>query len=373
MASSASAPSFPSTKETINYARLCRLLVDVGTQVLRYTFDAIHSPEELHTVLNRNPEHADLQSLRKKGILNPTQWGKLYPATSSPVSSADFDITLLMVLLRNICGLVPPNTGWDNLPPAADMSKEANIARLKYYRNTVYGHASQASVDDAKFNSYWQDISNAIVGLGGADYGAAIGKLKIESLDPDKEEHYRQQLKEDMREMQENIRGDIKQLRKEFGKVSEKVDFLTTQQDETNRPGDAGIAALAESLGRNNSLKRLDLSGNNIGDAGARALAECLRDNKSLTKLCLSSNGISDDGAVALAQYLKGNASLEKLDLSRNNIADAGAAALADCLRDNTTLTTLKLSDNNIGSVGVAALANCFQGRATLMDYDSSQ
>ena len=211
MASSAAAPSFPSTKETINYARLCRLLVDVGTQVLRYTFDAILSPEELHTVLNRNPEHADLQSLLRKRILNPTQWGKLYPATSSPVSSADFDITLLMVLLRNICGLVPPSTGWNSLPPAADVSKEANIARLKYYRNTVYGHASQASVDDATFNNYWQDIRKAILGLVGAGYGAAISNLKNESIDPATEEHYRQLLKQ-WKQDEDNIKETIREF-----------------------------------------------------------------------------------------------------------------------------------------------------------------
>ncbi len=101
-----------------------------------------------------------------------------------------------MVLLRNICGLHAPATGWDSLPPPADTSKEANIARVKYYRNTVYGHASQASVDDATFNTYWQDISNPLVALGGASYGAAINRLKNECMDPDTEEHYRELLKQ---------------------------------------------------------------------------------------------------------------------------------------------------------------------------------
>ena len=193
-------PSFSSTKETTNYARLCRLLVDVGTQALRDTFDGIHPPTVLHGVLKSpGPVHTTLQSLRKKKILNATQWGKLYPTISSSVSSAHFDITLLMVLLRNICGLTPPATGWDNLPPATDMSVEANIARVKFYRNNVYGHASQASVDDPTFNTYWLDISNALVGLGaqtGINYGAGINKLKAECMDPDIEMHYKELLKE---------------------------------------------------------------------------------------------------------------------------------------------------------------------------------
>ena len=192
---SAAPPPVASTKETTNYARLCRLLVDVGSQALRDTFDGIHPPAGLHLVLARNPAHKTLQSLRKK-ILNPTQWGKLYPTIPSSVSSASFDITLLMVLLRNICGLHAPITGWDSLPPSTDTSKEANIARVKYYRNTVYGHASQASVDNLTFNTYWQDISNALIALGGASYGTAINKLKSVTMDPDTEEHYRELLRQ---------------------------------------------------------------------------------------------------------------------------------------------------------------------------------
>ena len=132
---------FASTKETTNYARLCRLLVDVGSQVLRSTFDRIHPPATLHTVLGSTSVHyATLQSLYKgkKKVLNPTQWGKLYP-THSPVSSAAFDITLLTVLLRNICALSPPANGWDCLPLTTNISIADDIARVKYYRNTVYG------------------------------------------------------------------------------------------------------------------------------------------------------------------------------------------------------------------------------------------
>jgi len=128
------APSFPSTKETTHYARLCRLLVDGGSQVLREKFDRVHPPGNLHSDLLDPVVHGILQSLQKKRILNPSQWGKLYPARSS-ASSKDFDVTLLMVLLRNICGLAPPATGWDDYSPTADITPEADIARVKHYRN----------------------------------------------------------------------------------------------------------------------------------------------------------------------------------------------------------------------------------------------
>ena len=207
----ASAPTLaPSTKETTNYARLCRLLVDGGTKALRYIFDKFHSPANLFTVLKAgSPEHSTLQSLKKKRIINATQWGKLYPSPPSSVTSEDFDITLLMVLLRNMCGLAAPATGWDSLPSASDTSFEANIARVKYYRNSVYGHAEQASVDDPTFNLLWKDISAALVALG-VD-AAAITKLKTEAMDPDLEKHYRELLKE-WKKDEDNIKDQLTRM-----------------------------------------------------------------------------------------------------------------------------------------------------------------
>ena len=187
-----STTSYACTKETTNFARLCRLIVDVGSHALRNIFDSIHPPAGLHVVLTAS--QTILRTLRAKRILTATQWGKLYPSSPSSVSSKDFDITLLNLLLRNICCLIPPITGWDNLPPSADTSAEANIARFNYFRNHVYGNASQASVDDATFNTYWQDISSALVRLG-AD-AAAINTLKTQSMDPVIEKHYRELLRE---------------------------------------------------------------------------------------------------------------------------------------------------------------------------------
>ena len=189
-------PAFPSTKETTNYARLCRLLVDVGCHALRERFDQIHSPAGLYTLLSNPAVHATLDSLRKKRVLNPSQWGKLYPAIRSSVTSFNFDITLLMVLLRSICGLTPPATGWDNLPPATDLTVEADIARVKCYRNRMYGHASHAAVDDVTFSTCWKDITDTIVRLGGLPYRAVVDNLRYELMDRDIEDHFKELLKQ---------------------------------------------------------------------------------------------------------------------------------------------------------------------------------
>ncbi|KAL9976683.1 hypothetical protein ACROYT_G014010 [Oculina patagonica] len=210
-------PTVTSTKETTNYARLCRLLIDVGSEALRNRFDGILPPANLPSVLASSPALTTLQTLEKKKVLNPTQWSKLYPSTPSTVSSKQFDITLLMVLLRNICGLSPPVTtgSWDKLPPATDTSVEADIARVKYFRNILYGHTEKASVDDATFRDYWSDIRDVLVRLGGPSYGAAIDKLKTECMDPGVEEHYKELLKL-FKKDDDDIKDKIEELKKEF-------------------------------------------------------------------------------------------------------------------------------------------------------------
>ena len=88
----------------------------------------------------------------------------------------------------------PVSTGnWDKLPPDSDNSAKANIVRIKWYRNNVYGHATKASADNATFNALWQKISIAILALK-PGYETIISRLKTECMDPAAEAHYKKLL-----------------------------------------------------------------------------------------------------------------------------------------------------------------------------------
>ena len=218
--------TFPSPQETANYARLCHLLLNVGSKVLSETFDKTRPPGSLDSVLGSPSVSFTLQSLRRKKILNPLQWSKLYPAIKSSVSSEKFDIPLLVVLLRSICGLTPPATGWDNLPLPTDLTYEADIARIKFYRNTVYAHATQASIDDATFETYWKDIRDTLVRLGGAAYEEAIDGLRYDCLDPDMEEHYEQLLKQ-WKLDDDNIKDKQAELKASVDKIEKRLQLTS--------------------------------------------------------------------------------------------------------------------------------------------------
>jgi len=154
------------TEENVNYTKLCRLLYDRGTLAVKTVFDGIVPPASLSAKLATD-QHKLLKLKKPIGhVLSQGQWNQLYPPSGTCPKSEDFDITLLFVLLRNICGLTPPATGWDALPLPTDTSLEANLVRIKYYRNNVAAHTSKAEVDETLFETYWSDISGALVSLG---------------------------------------------------------------------------------------------------------------------------------------------------------------------------------------------------------------
>ena len=170
-----------STKEESNYAQLCQILVTVGSGVLRETFDRIIPPQNLRKHLKDYQNHDTMRSLQKQRILTSKQWGQLYPDRASAVSSEHFDPTLLMVLLRTVCELNPPTAGWDAPPDAADTSREADMARVRYFMNTLLDHADEARVSDAVFVNYCDNIRETLVRLGGARYGDAMDKIMHQS------------------------------------------------------------------------------------------------------------------------------------------------------------------------------------------------
>ena len=195
----------------LNYSRLCHLLINVGSKALKQTFDRIIPPQNLQRILKRNSAHSKLQSRRKEGVLNSFQWSKLYPTTPSEVSSAGFDISLLIVLLRTICGLSPPPAGWDAAPLAEDTSCESDIARVKYFLTAVSRHAAEGSISDAVFTSYWQQIRDTLVRLGGTDYEDVIDEMKDQEMDLLNEEHFRELLKQ-WRKVEDSIKDKLNEL-----------------------------------------------------------------------------------------------------------------------------------------------------------------
>ena len=175
MTSSSPSPLASSVEKT-NGAKLSRLLIDGGTIVLRKIFDRYHPPANLQANLNANC--GTLKNLLRTRVLHQPQWYLLFPPGGATPDSNTFGITLLFLLLTRFCGLSPPPLGWHSKPSASDTSVEANLVRIKFFRNKVYGHITTTAMDTPTFSALWQEISAALVALGLPQ--AEIDRLKAE-------------------------------------------------------------------------------------------------------------------------------------------------------------------------------------------------
>ena len=153
-----------STKEKANFQRLTRLLMYGGIQLLRENFDSCHPPADLPLKLADPAIQAKLRTAK----LLPPEWRILYPSPGVFGKSSDFDITLTFRLLRTICGLTAPSTGWNSLPANTDRSIEADLVRIKFFRNSVYGHTSKMEITDSDFLKLWTEIREALLRIAGS-------------------------------------------------------------------------------------------------------------------------------------------------------------------------------------------------------------
>ncbi|KAL9961943.1 hypothetical protein ACROYT_G030987 [Oculina patagonica] len=56
-------------------------------------------------------------------------------------------LSILLLLLTNICGLSPPSTGWHSKPPPSYTLLEENVAHITFYRNELNGHGTNTVVE----------------------------------------------------------------------------------------------------------------------------------------------------------------------------------------------------------------------------------
>ena len=220
MATAVPSPLASSVEKT-NGAKLIGLLIDGGTFALKKTFDHHHPPNRLVQDLNTN--YSILENLFYEKILDGHQWDKLFPPNGVAPDSNTFDITLLFLLLTTICGLRAPRSGWHNKPNPRNKSLEANIARIKFYRNKL-SHITTTGVDTGEFSSLWEEISAPLLALG-LDHGE-IDKLKQAKSG---EKNYLQGLR-DWVDSDEKVKSQLKNLSQGVEKIQKTMEEVQQTQ-----------------------------------------------------------------------------------------------------------------------------------------------
>ena len=230
---SAAEEALGTTNKTENFQRLTWLLMRGGLALLRDVFDDIHPPLKLPAVLiSVRKQLKDLKTTDGNKVFSKTELKCLYnphgPRTYG--KSAEFDISLLYKLLRSICKLTEPATGWDGLPKSTDHSLEADVVRIRFYRNKIYGHNHSMKVPNADFENLWLEIREALLRIAGHFSNANRDEWE-ESI----QNFFHDPLTEDAKEYVEELRYwylmDM-DTKDELEKIDKKVEQLEIKQDQ---------------------------------------------------------------------------------------------------------------------------------------------
>lgn len=162
-------------KATDNFLRLCRVIKEPCTDILRFVFSHYIKPSNLRTELDNN-------KIKIEKHFEVPQRELIYPATGNrTLAVKDFDISILYILLRNICKIPRHKNGWGRDPQAGDNSIAACIERIRLQRNSMIAH-STCMVEDTKFQDSWRQLRYCIVEIEKQLFGGDLFQRCIDSL-----------------------------------------------------------------------------------------------------------------------------------------------------------------------------------------------
>ncbi|XP_061186294.1 uncharacterized protein LOC133194332 [Saccostrea echinata] len=222
------APYFNQGKATENFSRLCQLIVTICSDLFRDILSRYIKPADLRSELNNNRK-------RLERIMNSQQKEQIYPASGSTALTAkDLDISVLYIILRNICNIPKHKAGWGNPPLNGDNRLSACIERIRIQRNLIFAHSVIAAVDDIMFEEHWDELKDAIIeiekqSLGGDMYERGVNELFSCDLNPGRSKLYVAEFKK----IQENMQ--IKQ---------EKIECLESETRTAKRAGLKGLGSI---------------------------------------------------------------------------------------------------------------------------------
>ncbi|XP_052072554.1 uncharacterized protein LOC127710651 isoform X2 [Mytilus californianus] len=266
-------------EEEENFIHIYKLVVGVGTEAVRNTFDGLFLPTSLVATLKK--EEMNLRRLGKKKRLTAKQLDILFPS-SGPTSSKVYDISLMVCLIRNLVSVSPPINGFDTLPLITETSMGADLARIKYYRNEV-AHADSDKIATIDFQAKWQDLVHAIIRLGGTKYKNVCDELEQAKLSKNCITDLRQQIAK----LQEETRDNVQQLRQD---IDNKIETEVGKMDEILQDSKIEIIAKLDKLEREETqlftnMTNIDITQHKLKESVSGLECEKIEANKRLLEI----------------------------------------------------------------------------------------
>lgn len=167
---------FNPKKATENHLRICQLITLLCGDLFRDILSRHIKPSNLRLELDKNRPQLEK-------ILNEHQKNLIYPATGNTLLTApDFDISIIYILLRNICNIPSHKNGWGNPPAKGDNSIAAGIEIIQLKRNLILAHSTNGMIDDLEFEKHWKDLRDAVVQIETQLTGSNLYKQGVDFL-----------------------------------------------------------------------------------------------------------------------------------------------------------------------------------------------
>ena len=201
-----------SDEDRTRFFSLSLVIIDELTQILR---DLLHNEVPPSQIFKKVTKVNHLtKTLRKDQIA--------VISDANTRGYKEFDITLLYMLLRNVChNITPPSQNWgvSTMPSPSEVTLGDDIEKIRLIRNNLFGHISEAAISKTEFKKHWSIISGIctrIQTLLNKDYVKRLQVIEERSIDPDTEEKYLQLIKRQAEEEKttkdilQNIQSSLK-------------------------------------------------------------------------------------------------------------------------------------------------------------------
>ncbi|KAM6162826.1 E3 ubiquitin-protein ligase DZIP3 isoform 1-T1 [Erethizon dorsatum] len=158
----------PIFKLDYNYFyHLLHIIIISGTDIVRQIFDEAMPPPLLkkELLIHKNVLESYYNHLWTNHPLGGS-WHLLYPPNKELPQSKQFDLCLLLALIKHLNVFPAPKKGWNMEPPSSDLSKSADILRLCKYRDILLSEILMNGLTELQFNSIWKKVSDILLRLG---------------------------------------------------------------------------------------------------------------------------------------------------------------------------------------------------------------
>ena len=117
------------------------------------------------------------------------------------------------------------------------------------------------------------------------------------------------------------------------------------------------------------SLKKLNLTDNNVNEEGGEAFLEVFKKHSKLEYLNLEATALGEEITGKVTQVVAEHCpDLETLILSANDILREGVDSVAEGIAKMKKLKVLKITDNELGDAGVAKICVALQTSAAKLE-----